>query len=422
MEVYLSEASFKTPLRFGQLNTIIAPCGSGKTTFISKKLPRLFPTEKCIVCLTPFIAAKNQLLSLGFFKADTEELFGMETFLSTHKQIIATYQQFAWMIKNFPEIWNYIGILILDEVDYIHKILSMEMGDLSKRWGKKVNYETCRLEQNQEILMNNKPMIILPSLIETAAKNYSFLSVAISATGLNKIKELFPSTEVIETHETLINYRFETENFKKLETALNWILSQKSKEEKVLIYTKRIKTQLEIQEYLKLKNIISATLFSRNNQNFEMKEIDFKILKEIENEEPSISVEVVIINESMERAINILDRKFQYVLINDSNETSQIQATGRLRFNFKQRFLLGKEDSFKKEVLEEDILKEYLNKELFEEEKTKLCERLKWKGNNRTILKWRGVKTKLELEYNVIDKRKMVDGQNKRYSIITERK
>ncbi len=118
---------------------------------------------------------------------------------------------------------------------------------------------------------------------------------------------------------------------------------------------------------------------------------------------------LLIINSSSETSIKIKS-PVDYVIVNSTNEDTQVQVRGRVNGDLKRLYL--RNDGTQPLVVPD----EYLNKELFTPDRNELCKIINLKNKSNRLYKWPTVKTLLlDSGYVITDGRQ----NNKYYSIIT---
>ncbi|MBR3921360.1 MAG: hypothetical protein IKJ47_05445 [Oscillospiraceae bacterium] len=128
------------------------------------------------------------------------------------------------------------------------------------------------------------------------------------------------------------------------------------------------------------------------------------------------NIQVLLINASSETSINIKS-PVDYVVVNDSNPDTQIQAVGRVRHDLETVYLRDLSPSKFTYIPYCAVDKKWLNRPLYTEDKEALCRELIIVDNRGRRYKWPNIrKTLIFSDFNVTDGR---DKDGRRYSKIT---
>lgn len=118
--------------------------------------------------------------------------------------------------------------------------------------------------------------------------------------------------------------------------------------------------------------------------------------------------DMVIINASSETSISIYG-KVDYIIIHRSDKETQIQVRGRYRDTLQTLYLLNYDAPIK-------VPSEFMDRDLFTEEKSELCAILNIHDSNGRRVGWTTVKKKLvEAGYKVTERRY----NSRRYAVIS---
>lgn len=378
---YLSEVVDINDLQEGKLNIIDAPCGSGKTTLVEKKLWR----EAYWGDMLYLIDTKN---GLDAFKSRGEQREYKGEIYYKHKGITAmTYATFAMLCIYKPDEWLWNdedALIVCDEMQSVIK------------WAKipqDVNLHKVALEQ-----IHNR--IALGTRV-----------VAISAT-TNKIKEEFKNEYVMmPIHGELIRYEVNNKiKYQNIQNIINILPADK----KGLIYVPHITSMIDLQKQLEVRSIKCAKIFSMSNENYHMDENDLRARKSILEQEciPN-DIQVLIINAATETGINIKS-DVDYVVINSTDEDTVIQVIGRIRHDVDTVYYLEKNRNGTVYISYEQI-KDWLNKSLTTDDKNNLCAYIDARDNRNRLLGWTNIKKSLVASgYEVIEKK----NDSTRYTVI----
>lgn len=409
---YLSEVFELSDFRRGQINLLTQNTGAGKTQ-LAFKLINSIPNAKSLY-LIDTTAGKESLLNRKdtevysdhwqkfvedklIFIDDLDEAFAEQEIEIIFKQwenktVVMTYQKFGRILQRYSNFTKYLDIIIMDEIHNLFKYYAIEKGRILALARKENKY----LSEEQESVVldslsplykvieniNNMTEIQNYKIALTATPNkfYQFMSESnLEVQKITTNKQLY-SQEVLQT----IYYKDLKEVFDKYPLNCN---------EAMIVYLTQIKHMLELQTHLiKEKNYKVESLWSIHNNEFPMNEQQMETLKFIkEYQKLPKHIQVLILNNAYETSINIIDERIKKMIVHTTNEDSQIQAKGRIRNAVLQTLFLKYEN---KEQLLEIVLKDFMNKKLFAEEKDELVE--KYNEVFGTKVSWRKLRNILE--------------------------
>ena len=387
-ESFLSEEGIVNlkEIQYGKLNIIDAPCGCGKTTFVEKKLWQ----EAWWGDLLYLIDTRN---ALEAFKVRGEvKEFNGEIYYK-HKGITAmTYGTFAMLCIHKPEEWLWDdenALIVCDELQSAIK------------WSK-------IKQENNHVNLHEVALVELHKRIRTGAR-----IVAITATPFT-IKKAFQHEYVnMPIHGKLIHYRAKRkQNFRSLKE----ILPQLPADKRGIIYTPQIRQFFDIQQELAKRGIKADGFWSVNNMDHNMTEEELDIRKSVvlHGIIPD-NIQVLLVNAASETGINITS-PVDYVVVNDSNPDTQIQAVGRVRHDLETIYLRDLEPGKFTYIPHYYIDENWLNRRLYAEDKEALCRELVIVDERGRRYKWPNIrKTLINSDFKVTDKR---DKDGRRYSVI----
>lgn len=370
-------------LEKGKMNLIVAPCGSGKTTFVEKKLYKC-PSSGNILYL---VDSKNGLTA---FKGRGKEMciYAGEVYY-VHKRITAmTYAGFAKYCSCNPNknLWNTEDSwIVCDEMQSV------------------IKWQKIKSENEEETNLHKLALDLIHERIDRGAT-----VIAITATPNLLRKEFGNKIYDLPIHAEL--NRYEVKEVIYYQNLMD-ILTKLPADKYGLIYVPRITKMLEVKQALEERGISVACVWSINNENHKMEDKDKRVRTEIiEKEMISEDVQVTIINAASETGLNIKSR-IDYVVVHSTNEDTVIQAIGRVRHDVDEAYLLTQDGHDMIIELPDMFLNKYLNKKM----KEQLCEFLNLKNEKGRLMKWTSIKSILiESGYSIYDSRK----DDIRYSII----
>lgn len=238
--------------------------------------------------------------------------------------------------------------------------------------------------------------------------------VAITATP-STIKEAFTHEYVdMPIHGKLKSFRSTN---KQIFRSIKELVPLLPADKRGVIYTPHIQQMVEIRDALTERGITSNGFWSINNTDHKMTEEQLGIRKSVvlKGEIPD-NIQVLLINASSETSINIKSPE-DYVVVNDSNPDTQIQAVGRVRHDLETVYIRDLSPSKFTYIPYCMIDKKWLNRPLYAEDKEVLCRELIVVDNRGRRYKWPNIrKALIYSDFNVTDGR---DKDGRRYSIIT---
>ena len=127
----------------------------------------------------------------------------------------------------------------------------------------------------------------------------------------------------------------------------------------------------------------------------------------LSQEELPPQYDMVILNASSETGINI-HGKVDYIIVHNQEQETQVQIRGRYRHDLDRLYLLDYNSI--------QISEEYLDCELFAEQREELCQVIGIRDPKGRVYKWETVRKRLESAgYSIVEKRR----NSKRFYIIT---
>ena len=385
---YLSEMIDIQLLKKNKLNIIKAPTGSGKTYFALQHIPSL--TENAlhkVVYLIDTINGKEQILNnynaiAEYFGWATSVGWNHHSFEKDDYIVVMTYAKFGVLCQKNTDFFSNFEYIICDE---LHSLIKF---------------------QNFSPRPNNHSVALMQ--LKSAVRNDRTTVIALSATP-DSIKKEFGAEwfEFPIDQEELIHYdQDQVIPF----TNLEYILSGIEKKEIGLCYSSRIQSMVEIQAMAAKMGLFPICIWSIANTKNQMKPnqlvVRDTILQDFKIPE---DYNLLIINSSSETSIKIKSH-VDYVIVNNSNQDTQVQVRGRVNGDLKTLYLLN--DGTQKI----DLPDEFLETRLFTEGKDRLCDFLNFKNPSRKQYKWPTVKTLLiESGYIISEGR----DNNLRYAVIS---
>lgn len=415
--VFLRQATQLNTFLKGKFNFVFADVGAGKTTFVGKSLVEQLNYDGAFIFLSPYKSLKQQVIEdglfedeeegfrealKGFVQFDTDEITSPD-FLLNNKKVALTSQSFFWLVQKHPEVWNQIGVLVIDEVDHVLFTLPT--------WGKhpKDPFKKVTTTLNSHL--------------------HDTFIIGLTATNKDKLLQQWENKHnVIKFKEPLRELVPETITyFDQLYPTVNTILSEIKKSEvksRIAIFTKLVSSAVKLKQYYVNKGYTVDLLVSDSAKNYTMSEREAAIKQSIEKSGDAEFGDILIFNSTLERGVSILNTSFSHVIVNNSNSTTQIQVLGRFRYSgihayyFNKKTLDGNSLTNVKAALY--IPKEYLNTELTPEQTKELCTILQLKDERGRTLGWNTTKKIIAKSlYAVNQQRKYINGKKTTVYTIT---
>ena len=328
---YLSDALNYTSFAKGQLNLIVAPCGSGKTTAAFTTIPNYLQIKpyRCLV-LVSTVAAVDEFVNDKYaykFKANNNEYDDLVTPRTT-KPIIMTYALFGAQYKKKGlriEDYNYI---VCDELHSLNQSIAMSRAKLI------ASYPLADTWEINDMLQKTCFTYIAINTIIKAIQQKDTWVFALTATPSQLYRNyLQPLSKMINevqfSQENLHAYKIGSIiEYSDIRTILEASINQKTKR---LFYFHTIKELLQYKQVL-LEHGRKAEAIWSTNATIPMDE-HMQATREYilyEHRFPD-DVEDLLINSAYELAITIKDPLVKEVYIHSSNADTREQARNRLR-------------------------------------------------------------------------------------------
>lgn len=355
-------------LQKDKLNIIKAPTGSGKTYFALNAIPEAVDDAyHKTVYLIDTINGKEQILnnynatvfsSYWNNEVTDEEL---ERYTSS-KIVVITYAKFGLLTLkalSFPSRFDYI---ICDELPSLPKFESFSSGT------------------------NNHTIAI--SAIESAVRNDKTTVIALSATPNTIPLEFHVPTYQLPIDESAVR-RYETKEviyYNNLESLLPTLDPQ----ETGICYVYHIGKMKEVESLARESGFNPISFWSISNTDHEMSEEQLAVRRSIlESFRLPPQYNLLIINASSETSLKI-KTPVNYVIVNSTDEDTQVQVRGRVNSDLPKLYLL------QNDLTEISVPDCYLERELFKEDKDKLCKYINYRNGSNRQYKWPTIKKLLQ--------------------------
>ena len=392
-----------------KFNIIEADTGSGKTKWAVEILSKYQKQRKHngrILFITDTRSNKQSLLHnykdytyeyTKFFR----ECINKRIPTSWRKEVvIMTYAQLAVLLHfNNKFDFSFLDFVIFDEIHALRKQKGFVIKDNS---GKDV-----------EIKIKE---IVSKKIIESLGGNPYIIGM--TATPRNIYKSTFnPYThEVFSQAERKSLFHYTTGKYygySDITAELNRI----PKGTKGLIYTELVRDMENICELLKDKGHKAEYIFSLNSEKHAEKLTDDRkniIDTFVHHQKIREDIDILIINSGYGTGLKF-DSYIEFMLIHSHIEDTRKQVRGRYSGNLEK--LLYPDKSLYDVIIIPD---EYLNKDLFKEDKQRLAEELELKNENNRLIKWPTISKRIK-EQKIYDIEEGKRKGNSRPHRITER-
>ena len=385
---YLSDLVNIETLQKSKLNIIRAPTGSGKTYFALTSIPAISHNAlHSTVYLIDTINGKEQIINnynaISEYWGWAKDIDSDGVWFEDDKHIvILTYAKFGILCQRYADFSANFDYIICDE---LHSLFHF---------------------QNFSPKPNNHSVALMG--IRSAVRNEKTTVIALSATPSIIQREIgTPWQEIPIDREQVFHYDQEQVI---PYTNLEYILSSQEVDDIGLCYTGRITQMLGIQEMAIGLGLSPICIWSTANKDYKMTEEQLAVRESIlQNYSIPEQYNFLIINSSSETSIKIKSR-VDYVIVNSTNQDTQVQVRGRVNNDLRNLYLLNDGTQ------PIDLPDEFLNVKLFAEGKERLCDFVNLKNPYRRQYKWPTVKTLLmDNDYTITEGRE----KNMRFVVIS---
>lgn len=391
-------------------NLIIAPVGSGKTTFIFNHLIPRFKGKKLYLCDNCNL--EEQVLNEKDTYSRKDKYIDKQDFIvyTDDKIEVMCYNAFAKKISNLDikesvKIIEQYDLIVADE---IHNLVDYQKFSDSKDLWQLMELLFTKKYDNTSIVL----LTATPYYIEQLKKEFPSVLRGFRVFDFDRNKNI---VRYLNKRKAYINHINQIENqLKQYEDAFEY------GDMKCLIYTRHISDMKKIEAMCRRLNLNPISIWSINNK-------DHKLDEEQENVRTQLletgyviePYNVLIINRAMETGVNIRDESIELVIVNTTNITEQIQARGRVRHDV-DLIVVRTEDSdlvLKSQII--NIPSKWLNVPLTKEDKDNLCKELQFFNDyNRPLKRTTIKKTLKENGYTVKSVKPKIDGKQVNCDII----
>lgn len=406
-KLYLSDIIEKEKPKFGLNNLILAPTGSGKSTFMRKLIKEesvlfLVSTTSLKDKLVPHDEEERKLIKNRMYSTKHKRVYG-KTKKYNYKILVMTYSEFGEKIKFTDKFADQFKQIFCDEIHSLFNYYSMSQSDtllgaikylFKKKTGQTKFYFTATDEYLEKIKKESEDLFFNIDVFDYLRHKDIVKHMVLSSYKINNLEQVRP------------HLRAKVESFEYFGY-------------KVFAFCKTISSQQYLEKILIEEGFKPLVLWSINNDENKMTEEQLKhreyILKTglIPDEYDSL-----IINSSMQEGWDLLDPKVKLVIMNTTNKTEFIQAVGRVRRDVD--VLVYKVNSDKIEYFI-NFPPDLLDVPLTSKMKEQLVLDLNLKNKRGKLLKWPSINEALINQgLKVETKNIRIDNKSTRVSIVSK--
>lgn len=412
---YLGQLLNEDNIEYERNNLILSPVGSGKTTLIMDDLRKRYKGKKLML-----LSTRSLKDSVGEEEhtVTTQEVRRSKLGITDEEVHIMTYAEFGKRVKWGSwksEFLDSYSVIFCDE---IHSLMDYYLKHDSVEYSKAIDV-LFQIHEDKRIFYFTATTDKIDKFIETE-DSYLYDRV-----NMNIID--YSQDERIMRHDNSTVYNFTSTH--EIEDIVNGIEDMRRKDEKGFIYNERIDGMKRIEELLKKKGLRVISIWSVNNDKHPMTDEQLYV-RSILLKTGMIPDEYdfLIINGSMREGWNLYDERVKFAILNTLDETSRIQARGRLRFDL---FLLwvrvkGEVKPIELRIIEREkslgVIERVLGEKLDKDAKDKIAEELNIRREeDNKVVKWPTISKALEKHgYIIKNSRVNIDGKRVSVSTITK--
>lgn len=392
------------------ISLIVAPCGSGKTYFTFNTLIQGEKLENIVyLCDTSNLKRAVRLdkdyshLCRFYSKNDDNNVvnnsieFG-EGF-GENKITVMTYAQFGYYAKRNLDSFKKIKLIVMDEA---HQIVDYRMkfdNEDSDMYEVAIEKIKSLSRQAKVVMLSATPELITYNKGLKVPTTYDFSNEP-------EIKRL--RENIVIPYRTNREIKKVIKDFKKVTTRTGV---------KMLVYTDRIATVNDIVKTCFNEGVRAVGLWSLNNKENVMSTHQLEVLESVVKDGmiPD-NIDILIINASLQTGINIKNNDIDWVLVNSTNKTTQIQARSRVRKDIDRLYLKSEDSEISNDI---ELDEKWLNRPLTSNDKKELSNEIQLYDERGRLIKWKGLSLRLiEQGYKIEDLTKVIEGKRVRISII----
>jgi len=405
-KLYLNQIIEKENIKFGSNNLILAPVGSGKTTFLSNLAKKQKGNSLLLV--------SNTTLKDSISPSDdrTKKIIGNRTYTTqnknkfgegNHETYVMSYAEFGKKVETNNQFIEKFSLVICDE---IHSLSSYQQIDNSVLLAHAIKTLFAKYDKIQIFYLT-----ATDEHINSLQKRQPEI--------LNNVEKYdFRNRDDIKKYIHLASYKIK--NLEQIRPHL------KSRLEgftyfghKIYGFSRTIRELKKMEEIALSEGYKPLVLWSVNNEEYPMTKEQLEARSELLRTgyipEP---YNFLIINSAMQEGWNLKDKMVKLAIMNTTNETERIQALGRLRKDL-EVLIYRTNDKITQDDLYVDLPIEFYNTPLTTKLKEKLCSKLDLRNNRGEVMKWTSIKRVLINQgYSISEGFVYLNGKKQRASTI----
>ena len=391
---FLAQAIHEAEICDGQLNLVKAPVGSGKTTWALRHLSKNMESPLNMVYLIDTKNGNEQIVSANsdiaahysdawFDKVvHSWQMFSEEP--QEDKIVVMTYAKFGVLAKKHPDFGYHFDYVICDEIHNLPKFMTFGGAD-----GENKNWYEWAMGRIMELIDLSGASVI-----------------GLTATPSKVEKHLVCPIQYITVDDDV----FQLETKETIAYSNKLLLLDEIKDgRRGLAYIQRITDMEAFCGAATERNIKAVCIWSVSNSQHPMTQAQLEARNHIlEKKELPPQYDLVIINASSETSISIFG-EMDFIIVHKNDADTQTQVRGRYRDTLQTLYVLNYDAPIK-------VPEEFLDRDLFTEEKKELCAFLNIYDDKGRKVGWPTVKKKLiESGYTLTERR----CDSRRYVVIS---
>lgn len=335
---YLGDVIDIHQFKRGQVNIIVAPCHSGKTTAaikIFKEHKSLSPSGLFLIDTT---AGRDSLLAhqpaqrTPYEMAEALNPYSHAPDAKQHRFITQSYYEFGMRIHASPEAYTNIDLIICDEVHNLVRFLNIE-----KAQNERLGIDDLLLELG---CGNQEYAYALNYLTEKASSKDPQDPLVIFMTATPR--SIYAKLEEMNVPYAVFDYigKVRSDKTTNILHYANFGALIEKMDARAIIYTPSIKQIQKFSELADKHQHKIACLWSMHNSDFPMSKEQLAIREQIlKTEYIPPEIDLLFINAAYETSINIRNEDFKTMIVHTGDTDAQTQARGRLRHDIDTLYL-----------------------------------------------------------------------------------
>jgi len=309
----------------GSINAITAWVGSGKTDFSMNVLHSTLPPDKHMLFLTDTCMNREQVLATF----SNVQAYDKDWRKHMNRLSKITWGRYPFILKDNITVMNYaqVGAILYygHEFDWgaFEYVVCDEIHNL-------VNYAKIK-SKAKDIIPVNVHDITIDKINDTLATLPDVKIIGLSATPSNLWQRFSNVNYVLSDAEMADLYQFEVFNEKPYRDYVK-VLRNIQQGEKGIIYFDRITALEAVEELLNVRNHVTASFWSLNNEDHPMTQAQKDVRRHIvEHQLIPPNIDILLINAACQTGVNIKNTDIDFMMVHSQNEDILTQVRGRLR-------------------------------------------------------------------------------------------